>query len=442
MTLEQEVLDEILPSSERREDIGRKVRTLLTRTEEEAQKEGIGLEVTLVGSVAKDTFLREPDIDIFLLFPEGVSRARLETIGLELGRRVLGKGEERYAEHPYIHGRWGGLEVDMVPCYHIKDTTRLMSAVDRTPFHTRYVKANLREEQKDQVRLLKQFAKGVGVYGAEAKTQGISGYLIELLTMRYGSFRKVLEAASKWRKGTILGLDDRGVKKFNEPLVFYDPVDNNRNVASAVSHQSLAVFIHAARSYLHDPSARFFLPCPREPLDLLSIEGILRVRGTGTIVATMERPELIDDNLYPQVRRSLDGLCALLESQDFKIVDRAYHVDERLRFVVELESLKLSPVRRHAGPPAWIENASSFLERWNQEGVSRPFLDNGHWVVIAPRDHPTAAGLVQARFSTAALGSGLRALKGLKVEAGPDAINEWNREALSALLDKRMNWEL
>ena len=442
MALEQEVLDKILPSPERREAIDRKVRTLLARTEEEARKKGIGLEVTLVGSVAKDTFLQDPDIDIFLLFPEGVPRGRLEAIGLELGRRVLGTGEERYAEHPYIHGMWEGLEVDLVPCYHIKDTSRLMSAVDRTPFHTQYVKANLREEQKDQVRLLKQFAKGVGVYGAEAKTQGLSGYLIELLTMRYGSFREVLEAASKWRKGTVLGLDDQGVRKFNEPLVFYDPVDRNRNVASAVSCQSLAVFIHASRSYLLDPSNRFFFPRPREPLDLRSIGEMLEERGTGIVMATVERPKLIDDNLYPQVRRSLDGLCALLESHDFRIVDRAYQVAEGLRFIVELESLQLSPARRHSGPPAWIENASSFLERWNKEGVGRPFLEDGHWMVIAPRPYPTAPDLVRSKFSTAALGSDLRALKGLEVEGGPDAIKEENRAALSALLDKRMNWEV
>jgi tRNA nucleotidyltransferase (CCA-adding enzyme) len=442
MALEKEVLDKISPSPERRRDIDRKVRALLARTEDEARKEGIGLDVTLVGSVAKDTFLREPDIDIFLLFPEGVPRARLEAIGLELGRRILGAGEERYAEHPYIHGMWEGLEVDMVPCYHIKDTTRLMSAVDRTPFHTHYVKANLRDEQKDQVRLLKQFAKGVGVYGAEAKTQGLSGYLIELLTMRYGSFRDVLEAASKWRKGTVLGLDDRGVRKFNEPLVFYDPVDRNRNVASALSCQSLAVFIHASRSYLQVPSDRYFFPHPREPLDLRSIGELLKERGTGVVVATMERPELIDDNLYPQVRRSLDGLCALLESNDFKIIDRAHQVAEVLRFVVELEALTLSPVRRHTGPPAWIGNATSFLERWNREGVSRPFLEDGRWMVIAPRLHPAASDLVRSRFSTAALGSDLRGLNGLEVEGGPCAIREENRAALSALLDKRLNWEV
>jgi tRNA nucleotidyltransferase (CCA-adding enzyme) len=36
--------------------------------------------------------------------------------------------------------------------------------------------------------------KGTGVYGAEAKVEGFSGYLTELLVINYGSFPKALEA--------------------------------------------------------------------------------------------------------------------------------------------------------------------------------------------------------------------------------------------------------
>ena len=171
MVLEDDVLKKISPTPERRKAIQGSVNSLLARTKEEADKEGLGLRVSLVGSVAKDTFLREPDIDIFILFPETVSRDRLEAVGLAIGKRILRVHEERYAEHPYVHGEWDGLEVDLVPCYQISDTALLRSAVDRTPFHTKYVQSHLREEQKGAVRLLKQFAKGIGVYGAEAKVR-------------------------------------------------------------------------------------------------------------------------------------------------------------------------------------------------------------------------------------------------------------------------------
>ncbi len=442
MVLEDDVLKKISPTPERRKAIQGSVNSLLARTKEEANKESLELSVTLVGSVAKDTFLREPDIDIFILFPETVPREQLEASGLAIGKRVLSVHEERYAEHPYVHGEWEGLEVDLVPCYHVSDTTLLRSAVDRTPFHTKYVQSHLREGQKGEVRLLKQFAKGIGVYGAEARVQGFSGYLLELLVMRYGAFREVLKASTGWSGGTALSLEKKGTKKFDEPFIFFDPVDNKRNVASALSSNCLALFIFAARSYLKEPSEVFFFPRRREPLGLDSMLSMLDERKSGLLLVRMERPVLIDDNLYPQVRRSLDGVCALLTSHDFRVIDRAYHVAQDLSFVLELEELVLSSGRRHSGPPAWIENASSFLERWGQEGLSRPFLEDGHWTVVAPRDYPAADELIRAKLSTAALGSDIRKQMSAKVLMGAKVLTEENRPLLSALLDKRMNWEV
>ncbi|MBS7613865.1 hypothetical protein KEJ48_06465, partial [Candidatus Bathyarchaeota archaeon] len=42
-----------------------------------------------------------------------------------------------------------------------------------------------------------KFAKGIGVYGADIKTGGFSGYLCELLIVSYGDFIKTVESASK-----------------------------------------------------------------------------------------------------------------------------------------------------------------------------------------------------------------------------------------------------
>jgi tRNA nucleotidyltransferase (CCA-adding enzyme) len=440
VTLEHDVLERISPSQQDREEIARKASALLARTTKELPDGD--LKVLLVGSVAKDTYLKDPDLDVFILFPEEVPRDTLESIGLRIGRSVLESSEERYAEHPYIHGIWEGLKVDMVPCYHIVDTTRLKSAVDRTPFHTAFVLARLEERQKDHVRLLKQFAKGVGVYGAEARVQGFSGYLIELLIMRYGGFQEALRASLGWRRGTVLQLEGGSAKRFTEPLVFRDPVDGNRNVASALSEHSLALFIHAARCYLRRPSERFFFPQARSPLEVGDMKALIDRRGTGLLVVELNRPRIIDDNLYPQVRRTLDGLCSLLTSHDLRIVGKSYHVAETVDFVIELESLTLPLGRWHGGPPAWVENSQAFLERWEKEGLSRPYLENGHWAVIAPRAYTHAEELVRSRMHTAALGSDLRGLEGLTVTSGPSVFTEDRRKMLSSLLDRRANWEI
>jgi len=441
MAIEDEVLSRITPTPEQRRAVDEAVASLLDRTKARASEKRADLEVMVVGSVAKDTFVQDPDIDIFVLFPTTVERHELERIGLEIGREVLGDGEERYAEHPYTHGTWGGLEVDLVPCYHISDPSQLRSAVDRTPFHTRYIKSNLKQGQHDDVRLLKQFMKGVGTYGAEAKVQGFSGYLVELLVIRYGTFRGVLQAAAGWKPGIVLSLGEKG-RRFEEPFVFYDPVDKDRNVASALSLDSLARFIYAAQEYLRSPSVRFFFPRPRTPLTVDEMRGMVKARGTAVLVVRLDRPALTDDNLYPQLRRTLDGAVDLLERGGFKVYDRAFHADETLWLIIELESSTLPRAVRRDGPPAWIANARSFLDKWTGRGLSEPFLDNGRWKVFVEREHTEAARLIEDRLASAALGSDLRGLAGLSARAGEEAIDETSRGAVSALLDKRKNWDV
>lgn len=441
MGIEEEVLSRIKPTPEVRVRVSKAVSSILDAVRSRALEREMGLETMLVGSVAKDTYVGNPDLDIFVLFPTMVKRKDLQRIGLEIGREVLKDGEARYAEHPYIHGTWDGLEVDLVPCYAIEDPSELRSAVDRTPFHTRYVNSHLREGQHDQVRLLKQFMKGVGTYGAEARTQGFSGYLTELLVLRYGGMDQVLEAASTWKKGQVLTLGENG-RRFDEPLVFYDPVDRDRNVASALSINNLALFIHAAREYRARPSLRFFFPRPREPLSLSQVNEAMKERGTELLVVRLDRPDIIDDDLYPQVRRTLEGVVDLLERGGFVVYDKGFRIGSAIQLAIELERATLPVAVRHDGPPAWIDNARSFLEKWNGRGLSEPFLENGRWTAMVRREHTDAAALVQDRLGQAALGSDLRGLEGLAAAGGELALREENREVISDLLDKRKAWEV
>lgn len=201
-------------------------------------------------------------------------------------------------------------------------------------------------------------------------------------------------------------------------MIFYDPVDPNRNVASALSDDVFARFIYAARSYLHTSSELFFFPHHREPLGLEKIKDSIHDQGMYLLLASLDRPDLIDDNLYPQVRKTLEGMEALLTAYGFRVVDRSYHVGSRISMVVELEAGELPNAERHDGPPAWIDNASSFLKKWESKGLSQPFLDGGRWIVLITREYPRAVDLVQERLSTASTGSDLRSLSGLQVVGG------------------------
>src|SRR3989441_7039623 len=224
MTVEEQVLARIRPSPDEEARIESVVRELLERLRAALKSKGWDAKPFLAGSVAKGTHLTGTEIDVFVAFPPDLPRADLEERGLALGK-LLEKGTHRYAEHPYTRGWYNGFEVEIVPCYRITDATQRLSAVDRTPLHVDYVLGHLQEDQATEVRLLKAFAGGIGVYGAEAKIHGFSGYLCELLVLKYGSFRGVLEAAKSWHPGTKVEFETPAGRAFNEPFVVVDPVD-------------------------------------------------------------------------------------------------------------------------------------------------------------------------------------------------------------------------
>ena len=136
------------------------------------------------GSVAKDTWLSEnPDIDVFIRLPTSIPRKNLGEIGLKIARKAAANARqvERFAEHPYLEAFMDGYRVDIVPCYDAKKG-EWQSATDRTPYHTDYIRKRLEINLLGEARLLKRFMQGIGIYGAELKIGGFSGYLCELLS--------------------------------------------------------------------------------------------------------------------------------------------------------------------------------------------------------------------------------------------------------------------
>lgn len=440
MTLESEVLKKVKPTKAQDAKVMAAVSDLEDLVRREAKRLDAFVDLMLVGSVAKSTHLRDPDIDMFMLFPESTSQETLKEKGLAIGKAVLG-GREHYAQHPYVRGDFAGFQVDLVPCFKIMDTRKKMSAVDRTPFHTRFVKANLADGQADQVRLLKRFMKGIGCYGAEAKVQGFSGYLCELLVMRFGGFRQVLEAASEWKKAEHIELPGHEGKEFPEPLTFIDPVDTSRNVASAVSIETLLLLIRAAREYLRSPSERFFFPAERPPWPPAKVKEVAGGRLENIVSVSFPKIDLIDDVVYPQLRKSLAAAVALLERQEFEIEKTSVHVDGLAHLVVELASMSLPEERKHRGPPEKSENAKEFLAKWRKKGLSPPFVEDGRWYVIAKRDVTRGDDLLRKELRSLSLGKDVKKVAEFSVLSGPEMLDKAHIGALTQHFDERTPWE-
>jgi len=432
------VLERVRPDAEERARTLRAAESLLSSIERHPLFSPDDMEALLVGSVRKDTYLNTPDMDVFLVFRQGMELESMASICSRIGADLLEGIEERFADHPYVHGVYAGLEVDLVPCYRMEAGGRVVSAVDRTPLHTRYITERMSEAQKDEARLLKAFMRGIGVYGADSKHLGFSGYLVELLVLRYGDFRSVLEAGSSWRFGEMLG--DPPAHSDGGALLIRDPVDPERNVASALHVDSFSLFVHACRCYLEEKDERFFFPRERPLMEPGEAERGFEAAGTKSVTVAFAIEGLSDDNLHSQARRTERGLSAALDSHGFSVLRSAFVVGSDLRIAFELEDDVLPASMVHNGPPVWMSHSGRFLRRWSEDALRHPFIESGRWVAIVPRELRRAKDFLLQRVEHASIGAGLRGRR-MEVLDHEEGLMEGNMPAISALLDARLPWE-
>jgi len=436
---EDAALRTIRPSAEETERILGTAEKLRGKVAEYLRERRIDADVRLVGSVAKGTFLSDPDLDLFILFPADMPRDRLVSIGLAAGEDIL-NGERMYAEHPYTRGVFENLDVDLVPCYALENTEKLMSAVDRTPFHTDFVLNNITETQLDHVRLLKVFAKGIGTYGAEPNTRGFSGYLCELLIIHYGSFQEVIRAGASWKDGVTISIGKRG-PPMTGPMIVYDPVDPKRNVASAVHIDTLAEFIVACGSYMGDPSEKYFFPNEREPHSRKALRTLSERHGSRIITVTFAKPDTNQDNIHSQIWKTQYALEKKLNAYSFNVIRAVHELKDRITIVFELERDILSRTFKHVGPPVWVRSAGSFLEKWKDNDLGRPFVEEGQWNVIAERRHGTASEMIAEEAAIAGIGREIDP-DTMEILGHDETLNDTDASLLTELLDPMHPWDV
>ena len=439
MTLESEILAKIKPSPEECAEILAKAERLQGLTESYVRDRGIRATVRFVGSVGKGTFLRNPDIDLFLMFDEDVPRDEMERLGLQAGKDLIG-GVMMFAEHPYTSGMFEGLDVDMVPCYAVKSATELRTAVDRTPFHADYIISHTDEALRDDIRLMKRFMKGIGTYGAEPDVRGFSGYLCELITIKYGGFEWAIRRASKWKVGMTVFIEEKG-EPMKGALVFYDPVDPKRNVASAVHEDTLSKFVAACRAYIAAPDRRFFFPNGRKAKSREELDSEWKDRHTGLVSVSFRRPDIIPENLHAQVWKTQNGLEKKLSQYGFGVI-RAEHCEDEneVHIIFELETFTLPLLHMHDGPPVNVDTADKFLERWSDNKYGKPFILDGKWKVISSHPFADAESMILSEAHHSGLGKDLT-VENMTVRSQDAVIAEMDALALTQLFDPRMPWE-
>jgi len=390
----EEVLREAYKLATPSEEEKQKVREVAQRARflvaEAVRTYGVDAEVDVYGSAARATWLPgQRDVDVFVVLndrnikPEDVVSflARFFT-----ERRI--PWVRRYAQHPYLTLLLEGYEVDVVPCYKIGFGERPITAADRSPLHHKFLAERLHEVQRRDVRILKLFLKTIGVYGAEIRVEGFSGYLAELLVAYYGTFLNVINAAARWKPyKTLIAFSD--VKtRFKAPLVVVDPVDPNRNVAAAVSLTSMSTFILATRRFLKRPSLSYFQPQPGAFLRLNTVEVVFPY------------PNEPPDTIWGRYKRVGRALYEWLRECGFKVFRWGVESDEKtyVSLVYVLEQVELPQYVLHRGPPVYDDAVDAFIEKYVGEEVVGPFVQRSRVYVIKRRRYTDVSDCIRARL--------------------------------------------
>jgi tRNA nucleotidyltransferase (CCA-adding enzyme) len=247
--------------------------------------------------------------------------------------------------------------------------------------------------------------KGIGVYGAEIKVGGFSGYLCELLVLNYGSFAEVSRAATNWEDRITIDYAKHYERKadvektYEEPLVMIDPVDKGRNVAAAVRKQRYDEFVAASRAFMKNPNVDFFYPPETSVLSSTELVNILKARGSTLVFVSFNGTETVPDVLWGQLYRQQRTLRNKIRQHDFMVLgDTVWSNEKDLNvFVFEIENRFLPNLKRHLGPPLKKkQECENFLQKHlgADSTVSGPRLDSGRWVVDVKRNYTDVAELV------------------------------------------------
>jgi len=415
----RQVKSRLVPNAQFRAAVEKKAEEIRSAVERECKRAGLSAEVRLDGSVAKDTWILDyADLDVFMRVSPTLTKTQLRDVCLPPAKRALypNKIVERFAEHPYVEtavefGKGRTLRVNVVPCYNV-ERGQWLSATDRSPYHTDYVRQHLNPSQRDEVRLLKAFLRGIGTYGADIKTGGFSGMLCETLIASRGEFERVVADFSVWRETKFIdvenyyqGREDEVHRIFQEPLIVIDPVDKGRNLGAAVRREQLWNFVAASRFLIAHPSTSLFEEPKVRPLTGTNYRRIVKARGSTILAIITGRIEAVVDILWSQMYRTERAVVNLLASNNFSVIRSMSWSDEQSLNVIliELEEDELPVSKKHLGPPVSrpTESASFLNKHVKTEGtISGPWMEGERWVVEKKREYSSAKGLLRTALKS------------------------------------------
>jgi tRNA nucleotidyltransferase (CCA-adding enzyme) len=139
-------------------------------------------------------------------------------------------------------------------------------------------------------------------------------------------------------------------------------------VAAALSSENFSRLVGAAAAFLEKPSMLFFFP-PKASVSISSLKSRIKSRGTKIVAVRFARPDVIDDVLWPQLRRTAQRLRNIMQEYDFVVIGWDIFADGDCIILLEFEVWKLPKIRKVRGPTVFAkERVGEFRKKYEKLG--------------------------------------------------------------------------
>lgn len=387
---------------------------ILKLIDAELLRNNIKARTFLGGSVAKNTFLKDSsDCDVFVRFNYSQYKDKNDRLSDILAKVLKRFNPVRiHGSRDYFQFFYEKTKFEVVPVLKIRNPDKALNIMDASPLHVLWFKKHSDEKICDSVRLMKLFCKASGCYGAESFIKGFSGHVIDILTVYYGSFEKILKvASSEWKRKldngqkVIIDVEKfyKGKALFNlnkskteGPLIVVDPVQKERNAAASLSYEKFKIFIKSAELFLKKPSLKFF---EIKEFDQDKIVNFARKKGRFLILVKVLPVRKSEDVAGCKLLKVYNFLFKEILRNDFVIEKKDFYwerdVSKEAIFYFIVRNPQLGDEKIMKGPPVNLKKAVDSFKRVHK----RTFVKGNFIFGIEKRKYKSIKKLLNHLFN-------------------------------------------
>ncbi len=366
----------LAPSHQEYQYLAQETARLVNAFNKELKKTKIPAKVFVGGSFAKRTMMKKKqyDIDIYLRFRTG------HFLTEQCARLVQKVSKRLHIPSKRIHGSRDYFQLiqnqnlifELIPVLNITRPDKAENVTDLSYFHVRYVKKLLTQALAREVVLAKAFCEAQGAYGAESWIQGLSGYALECLIIKYKNFAALVRTLAQTKEKLVIdpnkhytsphaALLELNESKIQGPLVLVDPTCKDRNVASALSQETFQKLQRTIQAYLKKPSLSFFI---RQEVTKEELEKEAKRRKANLVMLRLQTDRQEGDIAGTKLKKATDFI-AQGSTRNYTLAKSVFVYDGKQS---ALYYLLLTPKKNvlHTGPPLSMKKHAALFKKKNK----------------------------------------------------------------------------